>query len=656
MESEPNNGPAIETVAGVPCEACEHLRENRALRNIAGQVTEANALASRVITELAETRQELEQRERALLEQSQLFHDAVERAEACQRAFAGAAMGIAVIDLNGRFTHVNAALCRLTGYSAAELYETAFGALTHPDDVPANVQLLQQLMEEDAFGLVAECRLVRRNGDTVAVRNSISLQLSKGRPANIIVLVEDISEQKRAQQQLAHQATHDLLTGLPNRRLFADRLEQSLASARRHGWLVALLYIDLDGFKLVNDTMGHSTGDVLLQRVVRRLASRVRETDTLARMGGDEFTLVAGELTDMAAVHVLADKLLGSFRTPFQLKGYELFVGASMGIAVYPQDGEDVNALLRNADAAMYEAKRRGKNRYQAFTPDMSDAAVERLELENNLRAALDRSELVVYYQPQFSLTTNRVVRFEALLRWNHPRLGLISPDKFIPIAEESGLIIPIGDWVLHEACRQIREWSAASLRGIKVGVNVSAVQFGRADFVASVAQALENTGLEPERLELELTETFVMHDFEESESKIIQLRKLGVGVSIDDFGTGYSSLNYLQRLPIDAVKIDRSFVRDIASSNKSRSLMQGMASLAHSLGMRVVVEGVETPEQLQIIRSLGCDEVQGFLLGRPGPPETIQAHHGLRLDPDPVAARAVLAGVAGDPDTILPC
>jgi len=427
---------------------------------------------------------------------------------------------------------------------------------------------------------------------------------------------------QEATAELAYHANHDALTDLPNRRLFADRLEQAIIMARRTGKKTALLYIDLDGFKIVNDTLGHSIGDSLLREVVARMKDRLRQCDTLARMGGDEFTLVATGLSEPEAAAIVADRVREVLGPPFHIEGNELFVTASVGISIYPRDGLDVSQLLRNADAAMYEAKRQGKNRAVFFTPEIGMAANSRLELETHLRSALEDHEFVLHYQPQFELATQRLIRFEALIRWEHATLGLVPPSTFIPIAEECGLIVPIGNWVIEEACRTARKWREAGCRDVPVSVNVSCEQFYRPDFIDTVLGIVKQTPLPPSLLELELTESLI-RDLDQVAPKIAALREHGILVSIDDFGSGYSSFSYLQKLPVEAVKIDRTFVQYLESAPKARSVVKGMVTLAHSIGLRVVVEGVETAGQLEALFTTGADEVQGFLLGRPAPAET---------------------------------
>jgi len=440
---------------------------------------------------------------------------------------------------------------------------------------------------------------------------------------------------QQATEELTYHANHDALTRLPNRRLFADRLGQAISLARRHVGKVGLLYIDLDGFKTVNDTLGHALGDLLLGSVVERLQDRLRECDTLARMGGDEFTLIAGDLAQAEDASRLAQRLQEKLRKPFQIEGHELSVTASVGISLYPEHGRDVTELLRNADAAMCEAKRRGKNRIVVFTPEIGRAASDRLQMETHLRSALERHEFRLYYQPLFELCTQRLVRFEALIRWDHPALGIVQPGSFIPFAEESGLIVPIGDWTLAEACRAASRWRRTGCQA-PVAVNISAQQFCRPDFIDTVMSIVNQASLDPGLLELELTETGIVRDLDEVAPKIARLKELGIGVSIDDFGTGYSSFNYLDRLPVAAIKIDRTFLQCVDSEPKASSVIKGIVALAHSIGLRAVVEGVETAAQLEALSDSEADEVQGYLLGRPAPIE--QHFPELAPPPNPVA------------------
>lgn len=431
-------------------------------------------------------------------------------------------------------------------------------------------------------------------------------------------------EQRHLTDKLAYQAQHDALTGLPNRALFEDRLHRSLAQARRQGWLAAVLFVDLDRFKQINDTLGHPVGDSLLQHVARRLEGCIRRNDTLARMGGDEFTVLLTELRDQQYVLTVAQKLLDALQAPFQIDAYELFITASIGVSVYPRDGKDAATLQRNADSAMYRAKNRGKNNYQLFVPEINASALESLEIENALRRALENDEFQLRYQPQVGIDGG-LTGLEALLVWNHPKLGIISPTQFIPVAEECGLIGPIGSWVLKQACSQAAEWRRAGLPPVKVAVNVSATQFTRAGFADVVAGILKETGFDAGSLELELTESVVMNNVEESNRQMSRLRTLGVCIAIDDFGTGYSSLSHLRNLPIDTVKIDQSFLGELESEPNAMPLLRAIVALAHSLNLSVVAEGVETEQQLEALRQVGCDRIQGYLTGEPVPADGVK-------------------------------
>jgi diguanylate cyclase (GGDEF)-like protein len=425
-------------------------------------------------------------------------------------------------------------------------------------------------------------------------------------------------EHRQLTNRLAHQAQHDALTGLPNRTLLDDRLRQALTLARRLSKMVAVLYVDLDRFKFINDTLGHHVGDLLLQQAAKRLESAVRESDTLARSGGDEFVAVLFGVETLADAEVVGERIIETMRDPFLLEGHELFVSASVGLSLFPADGEDAATLQKHADVAMYEAKNQGRNRFQRFARELNCASSERLEIESQLHRALDRGELQLYYQPQFQLPSRRLGGMEALLRWNHPKRGLLLPGRFVPVAEESGLIIPISLWVLEEACRQHQSWRRAGYPPVKIAVNISATQFMRSNLAEKVAEVLEAHEMEPCYLEVELTEGVLMRDAEDSARQIAELRDLGVRISIDDFGTGYSSLSYLQRLPLDDLKIDRCFVSGIDRATSTQPLVQAIVGLAHGLNLTATAEGVETENELAVLEALGCDQIQGFLLGRP--------------------------------------
>ncbi len=428
--------------------------------------------------------------------------------------------------------------------------------------------------------------------------------------------------ESRAERHVNHLAYHDALTDLPNRRLFADQLEQRTELARRKGQPLALLFLDLDRFKLINDSLGHNMGDLLIQSVAQRLMDAVRKSDIVGRLGGDEFTVIVESVTSAQESAVIAQKLIDALAEPFMLDTHEIFVTVSVGIALYPFDGDQSGTLIKNADAAMYRAKEHGRNNYQFYTAEMGARAMERLALETNLRRALDRDEFLLHYQPQVRLDSGEMFGLEALVRWNHPDRGLVAPSEFIPLAEETGLIVPIGAWVLRSACRQARAWRDAGGAGLRVAVNLSGRQLRQQNLVEVVRKVLDETGLSPEGLELELTESSIMHKDELTRSTLWALHEMGIRLSIDDFGTGYSNLGYLKRFPIDSLKIDRSFVRDITTDPDDAAIATAIISMAHNLKLEVVAEGVETNEQRTLLRERGCDAIQGFLVGGPAPAE----------------------------------
>jgi diguanylate cyclase (GGDEF)-like protein len=443
----------------------------------------------------------------------------------------------------------------------------------------------------------------------------------------------DVTDRKRVEEQIQYQAYHDALTGLPNRMLFLDRLQIALAHARRQGGQPAVLFLDLDDFKVINDTLGHATGDRLLQGLAERLIVSVREDDTVARMGGDEFTLLLPNVGRMEDAARLAGKLLEAVAQPFQIDGQDLFVTTSVGVSLYPGDGEDAETLLKNADRAMYRAKEMGRNNYQLFAPALNVRAVNRLSLETRLRRALEREEFVLHYQPQVNLATRRIVGLEALIRWQEGDGRLLEPAEFIPVAEEARLILPLGQWILRAACQQARAWQDQGLPEVRLAVNLSARQFQQQDLIRSVFFAVRDAGLPARRLELEITESAAMLNVDRTIGMLHGLRDMGVRISMDDFGTGHSSLSYLKRFPIDAVKIDQSFVRDMTSDPSDAAIVKAIVAMAHSLGLNVVAEGVETLAQADFLRRTGCDEMQGFLVGRPLPAdevtETLRARVG---------------------------
>jgi diguanylate cyclase (GGDEF)-like protein/PAS domain S-box-containing protein len=523
---------------------------------------------------------------------------------------------IMATDTTGAITTWNDGAQQLLGYTAAQAHGLPMPALLASEDLAR--EILSQIRQGQSSRL-EEALFLRQDGSQVPVLLSVSpIRKSNGQHSGSAIIAHDISARKQAEREMAHRALHDHLTGLPNRLSLAGGLADSIASADLDVCGTAVIFVDLDGFKYVNDTLGHDAGDALLQQISQRLSACIRHGDLLARMGGDEFMVVVNGVTEDRLALSVAERLGEALRGPFFVAQHELVITASMGISIYPRDGTDVSALRRNADAAMYQAKRAGKDRVQFYTPALGAACEAHLELETDLRRALDREQLYLQYQPVFIAADNRQTAYEALARWPHPKFGFVPPNQFIPVAEETGLIIRLGEWVLREACRQCRWWQDHGKRSVRVAVNVSPLQLARADFVDTVFGVLGETGLAGDLLDLELTESTVMRDIDSAIQKMATLRKYGIRISVDDFGTGYSSLGYLPRLPIDILKIDRCFVAQLGENDAAARLIQGMISLAHSIGKRVIVEGIETAAQLEILRELECDEVQGFLLGRP--------------------------------------
>lgn len=443
----------------------------------------------------------------------------------------------------------------------------------------------------------------------------------------ISMLLAALEDQREAAElaasQVEHLAYHDPLTGLPNRALFFDRLLVALAQGERYGHRTAVLFLDIDRFKNFNDSLGHAVGDQILRVAARRLKDVVRRVDTVSRFGGDEFTLIIQKLDDAASAARIAQKILNELRVPFTIGDRELSVSVSIGISIHPDDGADINELVRNADSAMYRAKDTGRDCYQLYTSAMNEQTLQNLELESRLRYAIDQRELVVYYQPLVDLRGNRVFGYEALVRWQHPTRGLLSPGEFIPIAESSGLIVPMGYWILNEACRQGRFWADRSGEAPLIAVNLSARQLQQPDLVSRVKLALEQSGLEPSSLELEVTESNAMQNPEYSIQLLTEIRKLGVRVALDDFGSGYSSLGYLRQLPIDTLKLDKEFIHDLTKESNA-SIVTAVIQMAHSLGLKVVAEGVETEQQLKALRERDCDRIQGFICSPPMPPQDL--------------------------------
>lgn len=535
------------------------------------------------------------------------------------RVFESSQESIMITNADSIIVSVNPAFLEMTGYSAAEVIghnPSLIGSGRHPPEFFAAMR--KALNSEGRWQ--GEIWNRRKSGEIYPAWLTISVYRgASGEVLNYVGIESDISERHAAQEHIRQLAYFDPLTGLPNRRLLQDRAEQALVSAEREGKRVALLFVDLDHFKTINDSLGHSSGDQLLSKVAQRLLGCVRRMDTVSRLGGDEFVVLLGEAT-LEGTSEVARKILEVVACPCQIEQHQLGVTPSLGISLFPQDGGDFETLLKHADTAMYRAKESGRNTYRFFASEMNVAALERLQLENGLRQGLERGEFVLHYQPQINLASGRIIGAEALVRWLHPQTGLVSPGKFIPVAEISGLIVPIGEWVLREACRQNRSWQDAGLPPISIAVNISSVQFRGGQLEESVRSVLADSGLPPEFLELELTEGIVMGNADETVDILRRLSATGVKLAIDDFGTGYSSLSYLKRFPIDKLKIDQSFVRDIVSDPDDWAIATAVISLGHSLRLAVIAEGVEHAEQLEMLRIQGCDEVQGYYFSVPLP------------------------------------
>ena len=441
---------------------------------------------------------------------------------------------------------------------------------------------------------------------------------SSGNIVGAIGLIRDITERKNAEQQIEYQAYHDALTGLANRRLFQEHLSLALALAQRRRRPVAVLFLDLDHFKIVNDSLGHTVGDALLQEVAVRLRSAVREGDTVARVGGDEFTIVLQDVSDREDAEMMAKRVLRTIAQPFDVSEHRLYVTTSIGITLYPDDGDDAETLLKNADSAMYRAKAEGRNTYHISTVELSRSMQERMTIESGLHGAMERSEFEIWYQPQIDVRASRIIGMEALLRWKHPSRGIIAPAEFITVAEERGFIVAIGDWVLRKACEQANELRGRGYPHLRVAVNISPRQFRELTLVPRVEAAIDASGIDPRMLELEITEGVAMENVELTLAVLTQLRALGITIAIDDFGTGHSSLSYLKRFPIDALKIDRGFVEDLPDRFEDAAIVKAVIQLAQGLNLRVVAEGVERQEQLDFLRGHGCREMQGYFFGMP--------------------------------------
>jgi diguanylate cyclase (GGDEF)-like protein/PAS domain S-box-containing protein len=526
-------------------------------------------------------------------------------------------------DIAGNVTYLNAAAETMTGWTReeavgrplGEVFEIIDGGTRKPSPSPLKLAI----QENKTVGLSADCILVRRDGCESAIEDSAApIHDRSGLVTGGVIVFHDVSMSRAMTAQMSYLAQHDTLTKLPNRVLLKDRVNQAISASHRHGTRVAVLFLDLDGFKHINDSLGHAIGDKLLQSVAERLLLCVRSSDTVSRQGGDEFVVLLTEITHADDAGISATKILNALIAPHDISSYRLRVTASIGVTTYPDDGHDGEILIKNADMAMYQAKKNGRNNYQFFEKDMNVRAIERQSVEGDLRHALERDEFLVHYQTKVDLQTGEITGVEALIRWRHPERGLLDPLQFISVAEDCGLIIPIGKWALRESCRQAQAWRDAGLPPIGVAVNVSSVELRNEGFLAGVQGILEDTRLEPRYLQLELTESVLMHHPASTVPMLRNLKAMGVGLALDDFGTGYSSLSYLRQFPIDTLKVDQSFVQEIKPDTDSAVIVSAVISMGKSLGQCVIAEGVETAEQLAFLRAQGCDEGQGYYFSRP--------------------------------------
>jgi diguanylate cyclase (GGDEF)-like protein/PAS domain S-box-containing protein len=605
------------------------------------------AAADKVVTALAQRNQALQQRTlNALLgsaafnflllfagifitrqyvtEQKHIEGTLREAAERRRRLMETANDAIFIADVEtGEIVECNKKASELIGLPPEQLVGLHQSKL-HP---PELAEYYRQKFRENSRpegALIKDVLVQHRDGRRIPVEISASTLELDGK-TYVQGIFRDVSERKRAEtalhqseERLQHLVHYDPLTQLPNRVLFLDRLEQALARATWHKRPTAVLHLDLDRFKVINDTVGHPIGDRVLKVIAERLNAAVRKGDTVARLGGDEFVVALADLAEVHDVPRVAEKLIAALHPPVVIDGREYFVTASIGVSLHPWDGDDAETLLRNADVAMYRAKEKGKNNFQFYSPAMNAEAPRRLAIETDLRRALERREFLLHYQPKVDLATGRVAGMEALLRWQHPKQGLISPLDFIPLLEETGLIVPVGEWVLRSACAQNRSWQEAGLAPLRVAVNLSARQFKQPGLVEMVGEVLAEVGLDPGLLELELTESILLEHTEESLATLRRFHDMGIHLALDDFGTGYSSLSYLKRFPIDSLKIDRSFIHDVTTNPDDATIARTVIAMAHNLRMTAVAEGVETREQLEFLRSHECDQMQGYYFSRP--------------------------------------
>jgi diguanylate cyclase (GGDEF)-like protein/PAS domain S-box-containing protein len=534
-------------------------------------------------------------------------------------------IGDAVIstDVLGRVTYLNSVAEKMTGWTCEDARGKPFGEIFHIIDGATRTRsqspVKLAIKTNGTVRLPADCMLIRRDGSESPIEDSTApIHDRSGAITGAVIVFHDVTVSRAMTLKMSHLAQHDILTNLPNRLLLKDRISQAIAAARRNNTTVAVLFLDLDGFRNINASLGHAVGDYILQSVAKRLSHCVRSSDTVSRQGGDEFVVLLSEINQPSDAGITAGKILTAVTESHNFENHDIQLKSSIGLSTYPEDGQDAEILLKNADTAMYQGKKKGHNNYQFFNQYMNTRAIERQSIEADLRTALTREEFVLHYQPKINLQTEQITGAEALIRWVHPDRGLVSPLQFIPIAEESGLILPIGQWVLREACRQVQEWINVGLPATPVAVNVSSLEFRNRTFLETLRFTLKETGLDPRFLELELTESVLMKHAESSALVLNMLKSIGVRLAVDDFGTGYSSLSYLKRFPIDSLKIDQSFVHDIATNMDDAAIVSAVITMAKSLKKFVIAEGVETKEQMTFLQVHGCDEAQGYYFSKP--------------------------------------
>ncbi len=542
-------------------------------------------------------------------------------------------------DIVGNELYFSEESCLIFGLEPQAFVSTfeTFLSIAHPEDREHLTNAVDKaLYKNEPYN--ADHRIILPDGTVRAVHGEAEVVFGEsGKPISMHGIVQDITERKKAEEKIRHLAYYDVLTGLPNRQMFKEYAAHTLASAQRDGTKMALLYLDIDQFKRVNDTLGHTAGDELLKIFAKQINGNIRGSDffaksqteegihsSLSRLGGDEFTILLTGLTEVEHAAAAAKRILENLSVPVKISGKEFIITGSMGISIYPTDAENIDTLLKNADIAMYHAKDTGRNKFQFYSEEMNVSTMKRLTMEAELKKALERDEFVLYYQPQVEAETGTIVGLEALVRWEHPENGLLSPLEFITIAEETGLIIPLGEWVLQTACEQMQAWQQTGLTPLRISVNLSGRQFKQYDIIKSVQNILDATHLDPRYLELELTESVLMNDVEENISTLRKLKESGLKLSVDDFGTGYSSMSYLKRFPLDTLKIDRCFVKDIMTDPNDAAITKAIIALAKSLNLKTIAEGVETEDQFTFLREEGCDQIQGYLISRPLPAEEI--------------------------------